>query len=165
MKIDISHISKVNGASLDVSVNETLAELEKTVDGFVFTNPVNFEGKLVNAGDVLNLSGRVSVNFASKCHRCLKDLENRMTIPVKENFISSEKATDEESYTYEGNYLTIDKALKDNIILNLPIRQLCNDECKGLCKSCGCDLNVSGCECMEDTINPQMEALKNFFKT
>ena len=82
---------------------------------------------------------------------------------IKENFVSIESDVEDESYTYEGKYVEIDKALKDNIVLNLPMKQLCKKECKGLCPKCGKNLNETACDCKEDDINLKMEALKDFF--
>ncbi|MCX7711902.1 MAG: DUF177 domain-containing protein [Clostridia bacterium] len=163
MKVDISHISKVDGASLELEISENLEGLESSVEGFEFEDPVDFKGTLVNIGGILKLDGHLDVAYTSKCSRCLKDLKSEMSVTIRESFVNGEKLADEDSYTYEGNYVSIDKALKDNIVLNLPVRQLCTEECKGLCKICGGDLNAKDCDCKEETMNPQMEVLKNFF--
>lgn len=164
MKIDISHISKIDGASMDLDFSEALEDLNGVLEGFEFEKPVSFKGKLTNIGGIIKMDGQIQVEYSSKCCRCLEDVDSKMSMNVGESFISSEKSTDEDSYTYEGNYVSIDKALKDNIVLNLPVRQLCRDECKGLCPVCGIDLNAKQCDCKEEQMNPQMEALKNFFK-
>ena len=86
-----------------------------------------------------------------------------MKLDVKEDFISASENTDDEAYSYEGKYIDLSRVLKDNIILGLPMKQVCKPECKGLCPKCGTDLNEKECDCKEDYINPQMEVLKNFF--
>lgn len=164
MKIDISQISKVDGSSLDLDLSENLEDLSSAINGVDLTKPVSFKGKLTNISGILKLDGHIHIEYSAKCSRCLKDLDSQMSIKVQDSFVNGDKLTDGDSYTYEGNRVSIDKALKDNIVLNLPVRQLCKDECRGLCSNCGSDLNVKQCECKEGQINPQMEALKNFFK-
>ncbi|MCX7842697.1 MAG: DUF177 domain-containing protein [Clostridia bacterium] len=162
MKVDISQIAKVEGASLDISFCEEMNDLKQVAEGFCFTTPVSFEGRIVNTGGVLKLEGNLGLGYVSKCGRCLKDIPEHMELDIREDFVQSDK-TAEDAYTYTGNHVFIDKALKDNVILNLPVRRICSDDCKGLCNICGTDLNIVSCDCTQETINPQMEALKKFF--
>jgi uncharacterized protein len=163
MKIDISSLLKADNASLDVEFNETLEELNEATDGFEFNDAVNFIGTLAKIGGIIKLQGKLKTTYAVKCYRCLKDISGNLDINVKENFVNSENNSDSEIYTYVGNNLEINTALRDNIILNLPMKQVCSEDCKGLCPNCGTDLNVGTCECKGNDINPKMEALKNFF--
>ncbi|MCX7923813.1 MAG: DUF177 domain-containing protein [Clostridia bacterium] len=163
MNINISDIVKVEGASLDVEFVEKLTDLDSVVGDFTFDNPVHFKGRLVNIGGVMKLDGHLKADYSSKCYRCLDDVNGEIDISIKEDFVDREKSSDTETYTYEGNYVSLDKTLKDNIVLNLPMKQVCTDECKGFCPKCGIDMNTKSCECKEEDINPKMEILKNFF--
>lgn len=164
MIIIVSDIIRSNGASIDVEFNEIIEGLNTYENGYEFDSPVSFKGKLTNVKGILRLSGHVDVEYGVKCYRCLKDLKHTMGFDIIENFVSVNDSTDDEFYSYEGYSVKIDKALKDNIILNLPMKQVCDAECKGLCPKCGANLNEKVCDCSEDEINPQMEKLKNFFK-
>jgi uncharacterized protein len=164
MKVDISDIVKNNGACVNIELNEVLEDLITMESDLVFTTPVNFSGQLVNVNGILKLDGQLKVEYTDKCFRCLKDVSNCMDIKVKENFSNAEKAVDDEEYTYQGSSILIDKVLVENIVLNLPMKQLCRKSCKGLCIKCGCDLNENSCECTDQELNPKMEALKNFFE-
>lgn len=164
MRVNISNIAKTHGASLEIKFNEVVPGLEALDEGYIFDSPVNLEGRLANFGGMLKLKGVLNTLYTAKCFRCLKSMQCKIDVEINEDFIESEKAGVDEAYTYEGNFLELDKAVKDNIILNLPVRQLCTEDCKGLCPQCGCDLNENKCECKDENINPQMEVLKNFFK-
>lgn len=191
MKIDISGITRVNGASGDVAFDGIIKDLNSLEKDFKF-GPADFRGKIVNTLGILKLSGRLKVNYTAECYRCLKTLEGKLNINIAEDFINSEDNKnsevnngsefkkdnevnrDSEAYTYSGNSLDIEKALKDNIILELPMKQLCSLDCKGLCSKCGIDLNNGTCSCMVvtedseesiiDTINPDMAVLRKFYK-
>jgi len=163
MIINVSDILKNNGASLDVEFSEKIEDLEANDSGIVFDSPVSFKGKLTNLKGMLRLDGHVAVQYKVKCYRCLKDLKRTMSFDLTERFVSSNNSTDSDVYTYNGNYVDTDKAVKDNIILNLPMKHVCDVGCKGLCPKCGTNLNERECSCEEDDINPRMEALKYFF--
>lgn len=163
MKVDISSIVKANGASLSISYNDDLPGLNEAAGEFVFEKPVGFEGELTNASGMMKLAGLLKAEYVSRCSRCLNDIACEMNIKVSENFLEKDESTGPEVYTYEDNYILIDDVLKDNIILNLPVKQVCDENCKGLCPKCGVDLNKDECSCKDDELNPQMEILKNFF--
>ncbi|MCR4435834.1 MAG: DUF177 domain-containing protein [Clostridiales bacterium] len=161
MKVNISDILKKEGASLNIEFNEKMEELNSIDPGTVFGEPVVFKGNLVNIGGVLKLRGRLYTRYTAKCYRCLKDVTCSVDVDVTEDYISAEKNQDADAYTYEGSYIVIDKAFIDNIILNLPMKKVCSESCKGLCPMCGTDLNVSECGCKDNPMNLQMEILKN----
>lgn len=164
MKVDISNILKINGASQNVEFNEVMEGFNLVLDDFSFDEPVSFKGSLVNIGGIIKLEGDLRALYITKCSRCLKDIKSEVLVTVKEDFIEEGKDKDDEAYTYQGKYVELDKVLKDNIILNLPAKQICEGECKGLCPKCGNNLNDKDCECRDEEINPRMEALKDFFK-
>lgn len=119
---------------------------------------------MVNAGGIIKLDGELWADYRAKCSRCLKDIESKMHIDVKENFVEEgSNKTDEEYYTYHGKFLELEKVMIDNIILNLPAKQVCDEACKGYCPKCGADLNNDECKCVNEDIDPRLEVFKNFF--
>jgi uncharacterized protein len=164
MIIDIANILKSDGASLDIELNEPLKENAFVLGDFVVDRPISFKGRMVNAGGVIKLDGRLAAEYRTNCSRCLKDIESMVEVDIQEDFVEEGSDKTDEHYTYQGKYVDLDKAIKDNIVLNLPVRQLCDDECKGFCPKCGVDLNSNECKCHSDDIDPRMIALKDFFK-
>lgn len=164
MKVNVSDIVKTDGASQKVSFKEYITALGDAESQFHFPEPVDFEGEIVNVGGVLKLSGRLHTTYRTDCYRCLKEVGGIVDVGIQENFVDGENTTDPEAYTYEGNYVSIDKVLTDSVLLSLPMKQVCDEACRGLCPKCGSDRNVSSCDCTEDTMDPRMEALKKFFQ-
>ena len=164
MKIDISDITKVNGASLALDFPEAPFKGGQLTDGCEINKSVSFSGRLANISGILELDGRLKTGYRTVCYRCLKEIEKQLDIKISESFVKGkEEGNEPEAYTYEGNFLELDKVFEDNIILNLPMKQICTQECKGLCQKCGANLNEKPCNCREDSVNPQMESLKSFF--
>jgi uncharacterized protein len=163
MKADISEITRFNGSTLDLEFNEVPANGENLAEGFIVEKPVSFKGLLTNVNGMLHLTGRMDFEYKVPCFRCLKDVEDHIEVRINENFVNSKDKDEElDAYVYTGNFLELDKAIEDNIILNLPMKKLCSQDCKGLCRICGADLNEKQCGCVEDSINPQMEKLRDY---
>ena len=164
MKIDVSEILKMEDASLEIKYEGPLEELNSIGLDMKFEDFVSFNGRIANNHGVLKLSGNLKVNYSTLCFRCLVAVEGSLDFAVNENFTTGDKSEAIEAYTYEGKFIEIEKLLIDNIVLNIPMKQLCNNTCKGLCQRCGANLNEKSCDCKDDDINPNMEALRNYFK-
>lgn len=162
MKIDISDILKTDGASLHVEFDENFEDIRQYGD-IVLNAPVSMKATLTNSGGILKLDGRLKTHFTGKCSKCLKNVENDLDLKISETIVNGKTSDDIEAYTYEGKLVDLDRIIKDNIILSLPMKLLCQQNCKGICPVCGCDRNVKSCDCSQEDINPQMEALKKFF--
>jgi uncharacterized protein len=159
MKIDISDISKVEGASKEIAFEEFLEEQRNIFDEEVFNTPINFKGRIWNAsGGKLKLEGILETDYSVSCTRCLDDIKGHMKADVNEEFVlnteSAESYMGAETYSWKGNSLIIDKPLLDVLLLNFEITHLCKDDCKGLCQRCGKNLNKETCDCILDS---QME--------
>ncbi|HEX4865395.1 MAG TPA: DUF177 domain-containing protein, partial [Acidimicrobiales bacterium] len=66
---------------------------------------------------------------------------------------------DEETYPLEGEFLDLQPLVRDALLLELPLAPLCSDECRGICPTCGADLNAGGCACVEKPADPRWAAL------
>jgi uncharacterized protein len=165
MKVDVSEIIRINGASMQFDFEEAPQEREP-VEGFTIDGTLSFAGTLTNTNGILQLDGRLKTTYSSICYRCLGAVDGKLDLKIKENFINSADAdtVQNDMYPFEGKILELDKVLNDNIILNLPMKQLCSEDCKGLCSKCGINLNEAQCDCSEDDIDPRMEGLVKYFK-
>ena len=164
MKINVSGILKTEGASLEIKFDGSLEELNSIGMDIKFGDSINFIGHIENNKSILKLSGKLKVKYTVLCFRCLIEVDKSLDLFINENFAANIKTDDLEVYEYEGKFVEIDKMLIDNIILNIPMKQLCSQTCKGLCQRCGINLNEKTCDCKDDDINPNLEVLKNYFK-
>lgn len=163
MKVDISDILRIDGTSVKLEFHETPPEREPA-QGFELVGDLEFTGTLTNTDGILQLDGRLKASYNSVCYRCLSAVDKTLELEIKENFINSADVGQSDMYPFEGKVLDISKALTDNIILNLPMKQLCSEKCRGLCSKCGANLNEVQCGCGDDDVDPRMEGLKKFFE-
>lgn len=165
MRVNVSDIIKTEGAGIDVNFSDNLPGVREYDTSVEFKPSFEFTGRIVNLGGLLKLSGGLHFEFSANCLRCLKQVDTVSDIKVEESFVEVSKSDDVDAYTFEGNVVDIDKPLMDNIILALPMKIICSEDCKGLCKTCGTNLNIKNCNCDErEIVDPRMEILKDYFK-
>jgi len=86
-----------------------------------------------------------------------------VVIHAHEKFSNNSDNKDDEIIFIDGDTIDITNIVKNNIILSLPFKKLCKDDCKGICQNCGGNLNTTSCHCKEDDIDPRLAKLKDLF--
>jgi len=71
------------------------------------------------------------------------------------------RAEDLEFSLYEGEEVDLGPLIREQVLLALPTRPLCRDDCRGLCPQCGINLNHAECGCRVETFDPRLEALRS----
>lgn len=118
-----------------------------------------------------DVAGRIAGSLEIACHRCLKPLEANIEIEFEDNFVTLdvyEKSAAENHIAgadldvsiYDGERIDMRELAREQILLNLPTRQLCDENCAGLCDTCGANKNTESCSCETETVDPRWNALK-----
>ena len=119
-------------------------------------NPLSARIKIYPAGKKIVVEGFLSTRLLLRCDRCLEpyswDLSTDFRIylsmsPFKGELEVELSKDDLDIDFIDGNFLDPDQIIKEQIILNVPMKTLCTTECKGLCPICGCNLNMKRCSC------------------
>jgi uncharacterized protein len=105
-----------------------------------------------------------------ECDRCLVLFER--AYEVKTMLIYTEDPTLDPYYTQEDVYFLpasqdaadVTDDVRQNVLLNLPMKRLCSELCKGLCSECGVNLNYEQCACIHEVIDPRWEELSKLLK-
>ena len=136
--------------------------------------PVKASFSLKKTGPTVYMSGDMETAVGLECARCGRRYETK----VKSSFIldmnpltsiqdEEEKelrAADLEVEFYEDDAIDLTAFLREQILLQAPMKPLCSEDCKGLCQFCGQDLNVKDCGCQAPTGHPGLAALKDILK-
>ncbi len=99
------------------------------------------------------LEGAMSASLNVFCSLCLKDTSYTVKTDIREVF-NRETNSDTEEWPFSGNIIDLTQALRSNLLTVLPVRILCQDDCRGLCPVCGADLNVTQCGCGAELKKP-----------
>jgi uncharacterized protein len=118
----------------------------------------------------IRLRGRIAANFELGCARCLEPVEQEVDrefellyrplgVDAGRDEISVTDAEAEIGY-YQGEGLLLEDVLREQVLLSLPLKVTCREDCKGLCLHCGKNLNQERCSCTAPLKDPRWEGLK-----
>lgn len=147
MKFDISKTEKSVGEKFEIKLLEVLDNFIYNGIEYKMSKPAVFEGMYFPKDGYVKVIGNISLLLISACNKCLCDTEFNLKFEIDETF--KRDSDDEDIYLFEGYEINLEKAVMDNIVLNLPLFLYCKPDCKGLCKNCGIDLNKKTCDCEE----------------
>ncbi len=165
MVLDVSQLIQNDGAVKKLDFNLSLEDMSFNGQNISFTSPFSQMGEIKNVSGVLYLDLDVDVNFTTQCARCLEDVDVHHSFKISEAFSKTEQADSEEEITVlaSGN-IDLAEVTEMAFVGSLPINYLCDEDCKGLCKMCGVNLNRESCSCADDNIDPRLAVLKQFIK-
>lgn len=115
----------------------------------------------------LLLTGAVEIEMGLSCDRCLIDVPTVIHFDIdKELTIQEGSVVDDEMEETDyliGFELDVDKLVYAEILVNWPMKVLCKEDCEGICKVCGTNLNSGSCDCQKTELDPRMAAFQDIF--
>jgi uncharacterized protein len=153
------------GESIAFDYGLVMSDLEMAPGEYPFREPVRVNGKVSNRAEVVTLVADAQFDYFTKCDRCLKEITEHRKMSFK-NVLAREVAQglDDDIIVCENETLDLDDLVITNIILDLSMKHLCGEDCKGLCPKCGENLNNGDCGCDKGYINPKFSQLKDLIK-
>jgi uncharacterized protein len=129
------------------------------------SRPVHVVGRLSAAGvGRYYFSGHLDGEVAGECRRCLTDVTTSIDEDVQLLFVEAdtEGADDPDVFVVDARAHELDlrPALREAWLLAVPALVQCRDDCKGLCPTCGTDLNAEACDCASAS-DSRWDALRN----
>lgn len=162
MKVNVSRIMKNQGSFKEFEGNTELSPFEFSGENINVISPVVVKGRIENAGDNLKVSGLFKSKLKLRCSRCLEYFDYFMEGEFDEEL--SNKKDNEDTIHFEGESIDLSPIIVNNILLNLPIKIVCSNDCKGLCPHCGKNNNIEECQCTQENVDPRLSVLKDFLK-
>lgn len=171
MLIDLSELLSVEGKEKRVEADIEMESFKTRVADYpvIEKHPVQFV--FTNVGKkVILAEAQIYLKLAIPCDRCLEDVNNEFNVKVSKeiNLNESEaerlESLDNLEYMTEDSKLDVEKFVYDEILVNLPMKVLCNDNCKGICNRCGANLNFETCDCDTTELDPRMAKIRDIFK-
>lgn len=165
MELDIRGLKNQKEGIIEAEFNQQLeSDALKSLQA-EFVSPPRVYIKAFRNGDLITVSGTVTVKLRLSCVRCLEPF----TKIFNENFMvyysSNPEEQDEEIKQLIGSKIDLEPLVLDSIILALPMKLLCGENCKGLCSICGQNLNERECGCERVDIDPRLADLKKLLDT
>lgn len=145
MKKDLRRIFNNTGAKEEFS-GEIPKEVLDKCKGCTFAAPVKYSGSFYNRADVVHMDYSADITLDIVCDRCLKELERNCRYDFRHIVVTSVNRDEEDFILAENSRVDVDEIILSDLLLELPTKFLCKDDCKGLCTVCGCDLNETECD-------------------
>ena len=168
-----------------INLSDVLSELHKPIDLMVPTEMESIDTPLgsmpiIEKEDAhivvkhvkqkqLTIDGTCRLVLELPCDRCLEPVRVDMDLEFTKNvdlLVSDEEQIDEldEKNYIDGYNLDVEKLLYNEILIGWPMKVLCSEDCKGICNTCGQNLNLGTCDCEDTSLDPRMSVIRDVFK-
>ncbi|HLG76522.1 MAG TPA: DUF177 domain-containing protein [Ktedonobacteraceae bacterium] len=156
------------GNSITEKIDEDQIQLDDTLH---VIGPITGQVRMRRVNQGLLVDGWVDLVLELTCARCLKTFEQPMHVPFEERFYPTVDVVTgaplpliEEDDVFpidEHHQVDLTEAIRQNVLLALPMMTLCSEDCAGLCPQCGHDLNLGPCNCEPEVVDSRLNALKS----
>ena len=160
MMLDLRQIFEVPDTSMELNTAVSLSGID--FHGVhPFETPISVKGRIENRLGVVTVQCEVAFTLHYLCDRCLKEEYKDCRMQFS-HVLCNEPNVDfsDDRIEVQGNSLDLDDLIMNDILLELPTKLLCRDDCKGLCPECGKNLNDGTCSCRKETVDPRLAVLK-----
>jgi len=165
MIIDINPILK--GEKTELRLDYTL-NIEDDLEDISFPGAFDVNGFVKDMAGYITLELKANVKYDTFCARCLAPISETKDISFVKTVITDEASLqneDNDDYIISRDgMIDADESLIEQILLELPIKHLCKEDCKGLCPKCGADLNVTECNCDTSEPDPRFDVLRKLLE-
>lgn len=141
----------------------------ESVKGAEFTDDAHVTGEITDDGGYMQMKLEATLPFRTVCARCLSPVEDEFRMEFVRTVADEGTLTDEQLEDNVDEYvviqhgkLDVDEELREDLILEFPMRILCSEDCPGLCPKCGKPLKDGDCGCPTVEIDPRLAVLKNW---
>ena len=159
MRLNVKKIMNTPGERMDFHFTMDLSDVDSGgVESAI--RPLQVEGAVLNEAGILSLSMQMQTVLHSRCDRCGKEFDREKTVPFDTLLAEElENGENDDILLLENCEIDLAELARTEFILGMDTKTLCREDCKGLCPSCGKDLNEGPCSCKKD-IDPRWAALQ-----
>jgi uncharacterized protein len=155
----------------ETTVYANPGEIGRLDDSVVRIDAAKVDLAIQKSGEEYYCQGEVEAQVVLECSRCLAEFTSKLMgdtdfVACSSEFAARRRGTDDEDYVcFEGNDLRVDivDPVRQTLVFALSMKPLCSEDCRGLCPTCGSNLNEQTCNCTDETIDPRWDGLKKLF--
>lgn len=152
MVVQLQKIFDVPGEHIDFDFVIKPEETNYLKD-YHFAFPVSVSGSISNRSGMVTLLYNVHFKNKCICDRCLEEFDSDYSFEFRHCLVRSFENDDDDAYdnyiAADNDHIDLTDTVLSDILLSLPSRTLCREDCKGLCFTCGCNLNYKECGCQK----------------
>ncbi|MDS1029904.1 DUF177 domain-containing protein [Bacillota bacterium LX-D] len=167
MIIDLAKLRAQPEGSKEFRMEKEFEPISWADEVLTFLAPVQVDFVATYNNKVLHVEGQVQAKLNFTCSRCLqpfiKEFNTKIAAEFRPKVRREEEVDAENVYYYSGDLVDLTDAILENILLELPMKAICTENCLGLCMKCGKNLNEGPCTCSTQEIDPRLQELQKFF--
>jgi len=168
MLVNLSDVLTNEGRTEELSVSYEPDSYVSPQGAFEIKSREPVTLRLSNIGQSKALvEGGTKLTLAMQCDRCLSEVDYTFDLAFTRRVVAPDYVGPEEDMDdmdcVDGYQLDVDRLIASELLLNWPVKVLCSDSCKGICKVCGKNLNDGDCGCDDFVPDPRMAAIKDIF--
>ena len=163
MKINTIEADNKLGLGVPFQFSTTAEEIGAAHDDYSFVGDILVKGELVATGRGYRVSGQISCTKSFVCDRCLEESTQQQEHDFDEEYQKrglGYKEDDQDVNYFDGDEVDISSMIRDVLLSDQPLNNICNADCRGLCLKCGANLNHGDCGCDRTVIDPRLAALQ-----
>jgi uncharacterized protein len=165
-------VDDISGEAKEIAFAEAEGAINRTLEAgpvheFRIAGPVAVEMSYYRAGTELFFEGELTAVTAASCARCAEEFVTPSTrafryILVPRALVSNgdEAGDDLEFSVYDSDEVDLTPLVQEQVLLALPTRPLCKEDCRGLCPQCGINLNEHQCDCRTSQFDTRLAVLR-----
>ena len=164
MRVDMTPI--LNGKTDTVGFSFDWDGAAELFPELTFEKPVHVEGKVTDRSGYMLLTLHAEVAYSTDCARCLEGLNRQLSLDLQKNAALAGTLTEEDDdyVLVSDSAIELDEPVGELLFLELPSRDLCSEDCRGLCPKCDQNLNHGECGCDRKEIDPRLAKLAELLK-
>ncbi len=121
------------------------------------TGPTRVHVIATSSIDGIVVQGLIEAPWQTPCRRCLTEANGVISVDVDEMY--QRDVTDDQAFEFEGDQIDLAPAVREYVMIELPIGPLCRPDCAGICPTCGNDRNLEPCTCDNTVADHRWAAL------
>lgn len=156
--VELEPVFNNEGMELPLDFTVDMSDCE-IFGGKPFGAPVRISGGIKNSTGIVGINANAEFTLNLTCDRCAVGFDRSFSVPIEHVLVTelNDEGNDEyivvDSLRYDAEPL-----IREDILLSLPTKVLCREDCHGICPRCGKDLNDGPCDCGKE-YDPRWDAL------
>jgi len=140
----------------------------------IFTDPLDIRLGAKRIGEMVAVEGRAMATVRMTCNRCLSEFESVLragfTLTYTRRLPEDLETGDDEDMElqaekiglipFSGEEINLLEDVQSEIVMAIPMRPICSENCRGLCPQCGSNRNEVACRCESRSVDPRLAVLK-----
>lgn len=132
--------------------------------GLPFKTPVCIKGEVKNSTGIVSVCAKAEFTLSLTCDRCAVKFDRKFSVPCEHVLVTElNDESNDELIVIDSLHYDIEPLITEDVLLSLPNKVLCRENCLGICYRCGKDLNDGPCDCEKET-DPRWDVLSQLFE-